>query len=86
VVEYLRVFRHVGFFRSWSCKTFTSRPGGKAMEKFNPSVAQQIAQAAIACQHERTGHAPQSVAVIVPVHRAEVFERIQAGAGAHQII
>ena len=35
------------------------------MEKLDPSVAQQIAQAAIAFQQQRTGHAPQSVAVIL---------------------
>ncbi len=35
------------------------------MEKLNPSVAQQIAQAAIACQQQRTGHEPQSVAVVL---------------------
>ena len=35
------------------------------MEKLNPSVAQQIAQAAIAFQQERTGHEPRSVAVVL---------------------
>jgi uncharacterized protein YbcI len=35
------------------------------MEKLNPSIAQQIAQAAIACQQQRTGHAPHSVAVVL---------------------
>jgi uncharacterized protein YbcI len=35
------------------------------MEKLDPSVAQQIAQAAIAFQQQRTGHAPQSVAVVL---------------------
>jgi uncharacterized protein YbcI len=35
------------------------------MEKFDPSVAQQIAQAAIAFQQQRTGHEPKSVAVIL---------------------
>ncbi len=35
------------------------------MKKLDPSVAQQIAQAAIAFQHERTGHEPQSVAVVL---------------------
>jgi hypothetical protein len=32
------------------------------MEKLNPSVAQQIAQAAIAFQQKRTGHGPPSTA------------------------
>ena len=35
------------------------------MEKLDPSVAQQIAQAAIAFQKKRTGHEPQSVAVVL---------------------
>jgi uncharacterized protein YbcI len=35
------------------------------MEKLNPTVAQQIAQAAIAFQHQRTGHEPKSVAVVL---------------------
>jgi uncharacterized protein YbcI len=35
------------------------------MENLDPSVARQIAQAAIAFQHERTGHEPQSVAVVL---------------------
>lgn len=35
------------------------------MEMLKPSVAQQIAQAAIAFQKERTGHEPQSVAVVL---------------------
>jgi uncharacterized protein YbcI len=35
------------------------------MEKLHPSVAQQIAQAAIAFQQQRTGHEPKSVAVVL---------------------
>ena len=35
------------------------------MEKLDPSVAEQIAQAAIAFQQQRTGHEPQSVAVVL---------------------
>jgi uncharacterized protein YbcI len=35
------------------------------MEKLDPSVAQQIAQAASAFQHQRTGHEPKSVAVVL---------------------
>jgi uncharacterized protein YbcI len=35
------------------------------MEKLEPSVAEQIAQAASAFQEQRTGHLPQSVAVIL---------------------
>lgn len=35
------------------------------MEKLNPSVAKQIAQAAIAFQQQRTGHEPKTVAVVL---------------------
>ena len=35
------------------------------MEKLDPSVAQQIAEAASAFEQRRTGHTPQSVAVIL---------------------
>jgi uncharacterized protein YbcI len=35
------------------------------MKKLDPSVAQQIAQAASAFEQRRTGHVPQSVAVIL---------------------
>jgi hypothetical protein len=36
------------------------------MKKLDPNLAQQIAQAAIAFQQQRTGHDPQSVAVVLP--------------------
>ena len=35
------------------------------MENLDPTVAEQIAQAAVACQQQRTGHKPQSVAVVL---------------------
>src|ERR1035441_10069712 len=35
------------------------------MEELDPSVTQQIAQAAITFQQQRTGHEPQSVAVVL---------------------
>ena len=35
------------------------------MEKLDPSVAQRIAQAAIAFHQQRTGHEPKSVAVVL---------------------
>ena len=43
----------------------TVNAGGSPMEKLDPSVAQQIAQAASAFEQRRTGHTPQSVAVIL---------------------
>ena len=41
------------------------------MENVDPSVAQQIAQAAIAFQQQRTGHEPQSVAVVLRRRKPE---------------
>ena len=38
---------------------------GNPVQNLNPSVAQQIAQAAIAFQQQRTGHEPKSVAVVL---------------------
>ena len=35
------------------------------MEKLDPTMAHQIARAAIAFQQQRTGHAPKSVAVVL---------------------
>ena len=35
------------------------------MAKLDPSVAQEIGQAALASQHQRTRHAPESVAVVL---------------------
>ena len=35
------------------------------MEELNPSMAQQVAQAAIVFQQQRTGHEPQSAAVVL---------------------
>ncbi len=59
------VFRHAGFFCSWPGKRFVTTAGGCAMEQLDPSTAQQIAQAAIAFQRQRTGREPQSVAVVL---------------------
>jgi hypothetical protein len=54
VVEYLRVFHHVGFFGFWWYETVdTSRDD--PMDKSSVTVAQQIAQAAVALQEQRTG-------------------------------
>jgi uncharacterized protein YbcI len=65
VVEYLRVFRHVGFFVLGDERRSQTLWGGSPMEDLNPSVAQQIARAAIAFQQQRTGHEPKSVAVVL---------------------
>jgi uncharacterized protein YbcI len=62
VAEYLRVFRHVGFF---FCIWRRAAGGGNMMNTSESAMAQQVAQAAIAYQTERTGHAPASVTVVL---------------------
>jgi uncharacterized protein YbcI len=59
VVEYLRVFRHVGFF-------VRSRGAGiNAMDLPNWTTARRIAQAVNAFEKQQTGHLPHSVAVVL---------------------
>jgi len=60
VVEYLRVFRHVGFFRS------QARDGDHhAMDMPIWTAARRIARAANAFEEQRTGRSPQSVTVVL---------------------
>ena len=47
----------------------------QAMESLNPSVGQQIAQAAIAFQQQRTGHEPQLVVVVLNRRHGAVLPR-----------
>jgi uncharacterized protein YbcI len=62
VVEYLRVFRYVGFFVS----VVRSQPAGpKIMRESNPTMAQQVARAASVFQQQSTGHAPKSVTAVL---------------------
>jgi uncharacterized protein YbcI len=64
VAEFLRVFRHVGFF----CFSAFNVSGSRKeyhVEKLGPSVTERIGRAAIACQQQRTGHMPKSAAVIL---------------------
>jgi uncharacterized protein YbcI len=64
VAEYLRVFRHVGFFY-WPGSLPSVPEGANKMIKSSASMAQQIAQAAVAFEQGRTGHTPQSVTVVM---------------------
>jgi uncharacterized protein YbcI len=67
----------------------------KGMEKFKPSMAEQIAQAASAFQEQRTGHVPKAVTVVlseetlvVTLHGAlSPAEKVlaQSSAGAAQV-
>jgi len=82
VVEYLRVFEHVGFF--WLAVTRSPRqqgmnpmnksdfgmaqPGVNPMDKPSSTIAQQIAEAARAFELEATGHPPKSVTVVLSDH------------------
>ena len=63
MVEYLRVFNHVGFFFATSGRGRVE--GTNAMIKSDSTIAQQIAKAAISSEQRRTGHAPRSVTVVL---------------------
>ena len=66
MVEYLRVFDHAGFFFARWRRTVAGDEGGTAMDKPKSTMAQQIAQAAIAFEQRRTGnHVPKSVTVVL---------------------
>jgi len=53
------------FFVLGHVRRSQSLRGGGPMENHDPSVAQQLAQAAIAFQRQRTGSEPKSVAVVL---------------------
>ena len=65
MVEFLRVFRHVGFFCSWRRKTLVTTQEGTPMKKLDPTMAQQVAQAGSAFQQRQTGYAPKAVTVVL---------------------
>jgi uncharacterized protein YbcI len=64
VVEYLRVFHHVGFFVGGGADG-RKRWEVIAMLETNPTMAQQIAQIAIDFEQRRTGHLPDSATVVL---------------------
>ena len=65
MVEYLRVFGHVGFFSAFGGSARSQPPGTIPMDKSKSNMAEQIAQAASAFQQQRTGHVPKSVTVVL---------------------
>ena len=71
MVEYLRVFRHVGFFLDfWQGASNAGSPPASTedkniMEKSLTSMAKQVARAASEFQRQRTGHTPQSVTAVL---------------------
>jgi uncharacterized protein YbcI len=65
VVEYLRVFQHVGFFCFFDGALEVAPPGTNPMDMANSSMARQLAQVASDCEEQRTGHAPKSVTVVL---------------------
>jgi uncharacterized protein YbcI len=62
VVEYLRVFSHVGFFFG-SAKAMGK--GENPMENLDSTVAHRIAQMASAFEERRSGRVPKSVTVVL---------------------
>jgi hypothetical protein len=66
VVEYLGVFGHAGFFFARWHRMIAGDEGETLMDKPKSTIAQQIAQAAIAFEQRRTGnHVPKSVTVVL---------------------
>jgi uncharacterized protein YbcI len=65
VVEYPRVFRHVGFFFAYAAATVAAGKDEAKMDTSNSTMAQQVAQAASAFEQQRTGHLPKSVTAIL---------------------
>ena len=64
MAEYLRVFRHVGFF------CFRSRYRDKPTQdelngQTESTVVQQLAEAATTFQLQQTGHVPSDVTVVI---------------------
>jgi uncharacterized protein YbcI len=62
VVEYLRVFCHVGFF-CWRRKTFVT--GRNPMKMIDLTMAEQVAEAVSSFQKRRTGYPPKAVTVVL---------------------
>ena len=96
MVEYLEVFGHAGFFLLAVALTVAEDKEEAKMDTSKSTMAQQIAQAAIAFEQRRTGnHVPKSVTVVlsegtlvITLHDAlSPAEKamIQSPAGAAQI-
>jgi uncharacterized protein YbcI len=64
VIETFEVFNHVGFLFLHDAGRHEP-PEMYAMLQSNPTMAQQIAEAATILQQQRTGHAPKSVSVVL---------------------
>jgi uncharacterized protein YbcI len=58
------VFGHVGFF-CWLLSVRSAPTRTNEMIQSNSTMAQQLAQAAIAFEQQRTGHTPTSVTVVL---------------------
>ena len=65
MVEYFKVFRHVGFFLACGDRAMVATTRDEAMDQSNATMAQQIARAATDFERQRTGHAPKSVSVVL---------------------
>ena len=64
MVEYLWVFRHVGFF-IWLTLLRWNRQRMNFMDTTKRTITDQVAQMASVLQQQRTGHAPKTVNVIL---------------------
>jgi uncharacterized protein YbcI len=60
-----RVFLHVGFFLACGSAGRSQAPGANSMLKTDSTMAQEIAQAAIAFEERQTGLEPQSATVVL---------------------
>jgi uncharacterized protein YbcI len=58
------MFHHVGFFIEFR-EGCWQVDGVQRMEQLDTSMIQQLAEVASAFEHQRTGHAPQSVTVVL---------------------
>ena len=63
MVDYLEVFRHAGFFFAFAA--YDHSTGDGPMNQSTLTMAHQIAEAASAFEHLRTGHTPGSVTVVL---------------------
>jgi uncharacterized protein YbcI len=59
------MFGHVGFFFAFGGRRRSQPSGTEAMDKSNSTMAQQLARAASDFEHQRTGHAPKTVTVVL---------------------
>jgi uncharacterized protein YbcI len=65
MVEYRRVFHHVGFFLLSEAPHGRNQLRMESMEKLSSSMARRIAEVASAFEEQGTGHRPKSVTMVL---------------------